>query len=62
MVLMPMTAQMTDDSDGVSSRCEVCGRFKEAYQLFDPDGDDPEPPQYEIVCPREWAHGPAEDQ
>jgi hypothetical protein len=55
-----MTTQTTADDPEVSTRCEVCGRRKKAYKLFDPDGPDPQPPEYEIVCPRAWAHGPAD--
>jgi len=60
MVHLPMADLVTADDPDVSAFCDECGLRKEPYQLFDQDGQIVEPPRFELVCPREWAHGPAD--
>jgi hypothetical protein len=58
----PMTTQTTHGDTDAPHRCDVCGRRKEQYEIYHPDDPDRETVDYEQVCPRMWAHGPAEDQ
>jgi hypothetical protein len=61
MVLMSMTTLIAADGEEVSDICDQCGLRKEVYRVYHPDGPDPEAPEFDVVCPRLWAHGPADD-